>query len=188
MAGRKEFLMDGKPGYANLLRPVGQVLEALHVESFSLKVEGDDFLVSGKAESAKPSEATEEKGFRVVWQILRGRHPAQKEAPASTPSSGVIEMRYRPGDIERLEQEGRAKRRDPEGKADAHTLSQLLRVVGAFVDQKAGRLLNVTKETQTVEIEYVGPDGRTNTEEFAVSILYDLWVRMFLKRGGRSKS
>lgn len=180
--------MDARPGYANLLRPVGQVLEALHVESFSLRVDGDDFVVSGKAESAKPSEVTEEKGFRVVWQILRGRYPGQKEAPASTPSSGVIEMRYRPADIERLEEEGRAKRRDPEGKADAHTLSQLLRAVGAVVDQKSGRLLSVAKETQTVKIEYVGPDNRTSMEEFPVSNLYDLWVRMFLKRGGRGKT
>jgi hypothetical protein len=39
--------------YAHLLRPIGQMLEALGSESFMLKVEGDDFLVQG----SKPRRA-----------------------------------------------------------------------------------------------------------------------------------
>jgi hypothetical protein len=65
-------------------------------------------------------------------------------------------------------------------------LAQILRAVGAFVDQKQGRLLGVTKEGQEIAIEYESALRHSQREKFTVSSLYDYWVKMYLRRRERS--
>jgi hypothetical protein len=160
------------------------MLEALGVQSFILTVEGDDFSVRGK-KPADPARPNQEKSLRAMWQLLRGAKPSQEESLSLTPSSGVVELRYTPDDIARMEAEGRAKRKASSGAPEAHALSQILRAVGAFVDQKEGRFLSVKKEEQNITIEYETAVNRKVSEPFTVASLYDYWVRMYLKRRGR---
>jgi hypothetical protein len=86
-----------------------------------------------------------------------------------------------------MDQEAQRRRQGPGPGADsgAHTLSQILRAVGAFVDQKQGRLLAVTKEGQEISVEYESALKRRLTEKFTVASLYDFWVKMYLRRSGR---
>jgi hypothetical protein len=97
----------------------------------------------------------------------------------------VLELHYTHEDIERMDTEAQRKRQDIGGSPEAHTLSQILRAVGAFVDQKQGRLLGVTKEAQDITIEYESPLKRSMTEKFTVASLYDYWVKMYLRRRQR---
>lgn len=179
--------MVESPDYAQLLRPVGQMLESLGVESFMLQVEGDDFHVHGqKREEPPPPQPEQTKTLRVFWQLLRGKQSDPQEKP--TPSSGVVELHFSQDDIARLEAEGRAKRSQSGGSPEAHAISQILRAVGAFVHEKEGRLLGIKRENQTITVEYESALKRKVTQEFTVSGLYDYWVRMYLKRKARPET
>ncbi len=178
--------MSQGSNYSQLLRPIGQMLESLGVQSFILTVEGDDFSVRGQKprENSKPNEV---KSLRAIWQSMRA--PKHGSEGSSIPSSGVVELHYAPDDIERMEIEGRAKRKaaDSGDAPEAHALSQILRACGAFVDQKEGRMLAVKKDDQNITIDYESAMKRKISEQFTVASLYDYWVKMYLKRRTRSQ-
>ena len=173
--------MAGELNFSHLLRPVGQMLEPLQIESFSLKVEGQGVAVyAQKHEMPQPAQAV---SLKVSWQIFRRRKAEPAQEPQ--PSSGTLEIHYTYEDIARLDDVGQRKRTGASGSAEAHTLSQILRAVGAFVDQKQGRLLVVTKDGQEISIEYESALKRPLNEKFTVASLYDYWVKMYLRRRER---
>lgn len=167
--------------FSQLLRPVGQMLEALQIESLSLKVE--DAGVSVRAQK-RPERQTPAPNIslHVTWQIFRRK----KSEPEAQPSSGTLELHYSNDDIMRMDSEAQTQRRGTGGSPEANTLSQILRAVGAFVDQKQGRLLGVTIEGQDIAIEYESALKKTSTEKFTVSSLYDYWVKLYLRRRERN--
>jgi hypothetical protein len=167
--------------FSQLLRPVGQMLEPLQIESFSLKVE--DHGVAVYAERHETPQPAPNVSLKVSWQIFR-RKKTEPE-PDLQPSSGTLEMHYTHEDIARMDSEGQSKRSGAPGSPEAHTLSQILRAVGAFVDQKQGRLLGVRKDGQEISIEYESALKRALTENFTVASLYDYWVKMYLRRRDR---
>jgi len=160
------------------------MLDGLALESFSLTVEGDDFVVRGERREVPP-KTPEVKTFRVLWQLVRGKQPDPD--PVAVPTMGVLEFRYTAEDIEQMEQAGREKRAMPSGTPEAHSLPQVLRALGDFVDQKQGRLLAIKKEQEALTVEYESALKRKVSEELTVSTLYDYWVRMYLKRRGRGE-
>jgi hypothetical protein len=168
--------------FSQLLRPVGQMLEPLQVESFSLKVEdGGVAVFADKRETPQPAQNV---SLKVSWQIFRRKK--SETAPEPQPSSGSLEIHYSHEDIARMDSEGQGKRTGAPGSPEAHTLSQILRAVGAFVDQKQGRLLSVAKDGQDITIEYESALKRALTEKFTVASLYDYWVKMYLRRRERT--
>lgn len=97
-----------------------------------------------------------------------------------------LELRYTSEDTQRLERQGRAKRRDPAGTPDFSALSQALRVIGEYIDRKDGRLLGVSKHAGAMlTLEYDTGQHRLKKEEFLASGLYDLSVRMYKRRDTR---
>jgi hypothetical protein len=169
--------------FSQLLRPVGQMLEPLQIESFSLKVEdGGVAVFADKPET--PSRPAQNVSLKVSWQIFRRKNVEPEQEPQ--PSSGSLEIHYSHDDIARMDSEGQGKRTGAPGSPEAHTLSQILRAVGAFVDQKQGRLLGVVKEGQDISIEYESALKRALTEKFTVASLYDYWVKMYLRRRERT--
>jgi hypothetical protein len=169
--------------FAQLLRPVGQMLEPLRVESFSLKVE--DGSVSVRARKREERHVpTPDMSLRVTWQLFRRKKP--EIVSETQPSSGVLELHYTQDDIARMDTEAQARRTGSGGSPEAHALSQILRAVGAFVDQKQGRLIGVTVEGQDITIEYDSALKKTLTEKFTVATLYDYWVKMYLRRRQRN--
>ena len=93
--------------YAQLLRPVGQMLEALKVESFSLTIESTGVHVV--AEQKSETQCTDaELSLRVAWQSYRRPKGEPSRGPEAT--SGVLELHYSPSDIERIDTEERSKR------------------------------------------------------------------------------
>jgi hypothetical protein len=174
--------MSSDFNFSQLLRPVGQMLEPLEIESFSLKVEEQGIAVFAERRE-KPRTAAPEVSLKVSWQIFRRKKSETLQEPQ--PSSGTLEMHYTHDDIARMDNEGQNKRTGASGSPEAHTLSQILRAIGAFVDQKQGRLLGVYKEGQDVRIEYESALKRNTTEQFTVASLYDYWVKMYLRRRER---
>jgi hypothetical protein len=165
--------------YALLLRPVGQLLEALRIESFALLVENEDLVVRDQTPGRKQI-TPREKALLAEWQITHNR-PQDKEGALKL-AAGILEWRMTPADIERFEREGQARRRNPNLTPDIHSVSQMLRVVGALVDHKNGKLLSLTKDDQKLTFEYELLSGKKITEELGVAALYDLWVRIYRKK------
>ena len=175
--------MSPNYNFAQLLRPVGQMLEPLQVQSFSLKVEDGGVSVHAQRSEDRAAPAPD-LSLRVTWRLFRKK----KSEPASEPrpSSGVLELHYTHDDIARMDTEAQSRRKVAGGSPEAHNLSQILRAVGAFVDQRQGRLTGVTMDGQDITIEYDSPLKANVTEKFTVPTLYDYWVKMYLRRRQRS--
>jgi hypothetical protein len=99
--------------------------------------------------------------------------------PVSTPAS---QFRYLPKDIDRLERQGRARRHNPNGMPDAHSLSQLLRALGGYVSRREVHLLAISWRDEFVSIVYRTAEGRRELDNFRRDSIYDLWVEMYLRR------
>ncbi len=168
---------------SQLLRPIGAALEPLQIESFTLRIENQEILIRAqKREERRPPPVSS--ALPSVWDLF---HRKKVDAsPAPQPASRVVEFRYSYDDIVRMDSEDVSKRIATGGKPDPGALSQLLRAVGAFVDQKQGRLLGVTMEDHDFAIEYESALKQKTTAQHTVASLYDYWVKMYLRRRGRS--
>ena len=167
-------------GYSQPLRAIGQALEVLNIQSFEMQPMGDEFIVRG----AVPAPS------KRHWSVRFG---ADSEVPNfwnplydSREQESQIELRYSLQDIDLLEKEGRSRRSASEKPADASNLAQTLRCIGGYLQQKCARLLKVTRAFESVAVEYETSLGNPMKETFAVGDLYDLWVRMYLQRQGRT--
>ncbi|TMB62535.1 MAG: hypothetical protein E6J54_30410 [Deltaproteobacteria bacterium] len=182
--------MFGTANYAQPLRAIGQALELLNVESFDMEPDGEDFLVRGKATlpGNSPEQPSEEDKVRHIWGVLPRQRTLESgmNVPARPVTVTQLELRYTPKDVDRLESEGRAKRMDPRRIPDAGSLSQLFRTIGAYIGQKRARLLKVSWNGNSIVLLYETSPGRLNDEVLTVSDLYDVSVRMYMKRADRN--
>jgi len=138
------------------------------MESFALTMEGDTVIVRGRKRKDQAVDNLSRRGF---WQLLRSNRTAEVDEWES------VELRYTPEQLSHMDDEGRSKRGNL-GSPDAHSASQIVRAVGALVDQKEARLMSVRKDEEKIEIEYESPlKGRVN-EDFTVATLYEYWVKM----------
>jgi hypothetical protein len=165
--------------YAQSLRSIGQMLDALRIEWFSITVEADVFVVRDKTRS-RSQLTPREKAFLTRLQSSRGL--AQDKESARKLAAGIFEWQVTRVDLERLEGEEQAKRRSDSLTPESHSLPQVLRVVGGIIDQKRGRLISVSKDDQVVTLEYSSSSGQNASEEYTLPVLYDFWVRMYKRR------
>jgi hypothetical protein len=183
-------LMSGMIGYAQPLRAIGQALETLNLTAFELEPTGDDYYVRGVLAATHPAlsqDGPTSERLSTVWGRLppREQENANSETTAAAPMLTPIELQYTPKDVDRLEQEGQARRTDVHRIPDTATLSQVLRCIGAYVNQKPARLVKIIRELDAVTIEYETSLGTQMRETFGTSALYDLWVRMYMQRAER---
>jgi hypothetical protein len=148
--------------YARTLRAIGHALETLEVEVFELSCEGKNYLVR-----------TRPKTIKDKWhQILKYWFPTRFGA--------VGLLTYTPEDVERLQQEGQAKRKN--GGTNPNRLTQALRAIGFYVDLKNSRLIKISRNDEWMKVRYETASGSCNTEEFNLSSLYTLFMQMYVKR------
>jgi hypothetical protein len=145
------------------------------MKSFSLTMEGDTVIVRGRKHRDQRVDNLAQRGF---WQLFRSNRTAEVGEWES------VELRYTPEQLSHMDDEGRSKRGNL-GSPDAHSASQIVRAVGALVDQKQARLMSVHKDQEKIEIEYESTLKGRVTEDFTVATLYEYWVRMYLKRSSR---
>jgi hypothetical protein len=176
--------------YEHILRAIGQGLEALSVEAFDLDVANDTFLIQGAAtqkESEKPNAtnlSTFKKAFLEICHI--SKKPATSETPAgkTAASSRSLQLEFTQNDIDNLERDGRSLRSDWNASPLAHSLPQLLRTVGWYVDHKEGQLKKVSKNGDSMTVSYLEAIGTGKTETFTLLQLYDMWVHLYKRRKG----
>jgi hypothetical protein len=159
----KGFLMDERLSYKPLLRTIGQVLDALEVDGFDLTIAGDQFIITAQSPSPQSS-----------WHRFRRRFVKPSTAQAG---ETLTEFRYTLADLEELELEYRQLAVDGSRVPDRRSLPQVLRIVGAYVDEKLGELLSVTRHNPSFVITYLNSAGEKLTEDLLYLDVDGLFVR-----------
>ena len=176
--------------YEHILRAIGQGLEALSVETFDLQVANDTFLIEGAAtqkESEKPNAAklsAFKNAFLEICHISKNSATSETPAGKAGASSRSLHLQFTQNDIDRLERDGQALRSDWNASPLAHSLPQLLRTVGWYVDHTEARLHKLSKNGDTLTVSYTGSIGNAKIETFTLLQLYDMWVHLYKRRKG----
>lgn len=177
--------------YARHLRAIGQDLENLGLARFNLECTGNVYLVWPRADSvdAQPySSILANRRLRKLWQNrIEPRSRGREEYVIVNPLRSVKRYRYTSQEIESIEKAGRG-RRSQTTMADGHSLSQLLRTVGGLVSQKNQKLLGIAWQELSVSVVFENDRGQREIDVFRPDHLYDLWVRMYLRRNHRALS
>ena len=171
--------------YTALLRPIGQMLETLRIDSFAVTPDNGGFVIRDKTRS-RAQLTPRERAFLAELHLTHT--PALDKEDALRLAAGIFEWHITETDIERFELQGRRRRHAAQGTPDSHSVWQSLRFIGNILDQKRGEMFWISKEEQLVTIEYALSEGKTTTEEYSVPMLYDLWVRMYKRRNGNRLS
>jgi hypothetical protein len=165
--------------YSNTLRAIGQVLEKFRAQAYDIVCYGNCYLVRCQTQEQEKKV----KSFPNFLRLWRDEvEPKVGGGPNRRPPMNV-ELIYTSKDIERLDERGKASRRESKGMPNPHSLSNLLRGAGKAVDaKKNSRLLLASNHDHTVVIIYQTSNGARKVEEHPVSELYDAWVQTYLKR------
>jgi hypothetical protein len=164
------------------LRVIGQELEKREVSDFEVFSTTDGYRVRGDL----PPEPSMEPAPNAGWSLskLFRRQPddgeAQAEATASEPQAW--EQEYTWSDIGRLDDVYRTQRRGTSGLPDSYSTSQVLRVIGAYVEQRHWTVDAVSRRGPLLEIRHRDEYGHPQTAEHRYSELYDFAHRLHGRR------
>jgi hypothetical protein len=177
--------------YARHLRAIGQDLENLHLSTFNLEYTGDAYLVwiksDDQSESNNPLFRISKNRLQKLWRSkIPARVVGHEESFALSSTQTGKRLRYSVQELDRIEREHRSRRRQQSGTADGHCLSQLLRTVGDVVGQRGERLLGIAWQELSIGVVVETPQGRKEIDVYRPDNLYDLWVRMYLRRDNRA--
>ena len=165
--------------FARQLRALGQALEKFGLAGFDVELSRESFLVRGQLTKTEIKFSF----CRFVAELLRGSTRRQ-----SLTSPGQVDLRFLPVDIERFDRRGKNKRRDPTKMPDPYSVSQILRGVGAYLDNRdRTALIAITLKGKWVIINYQTADGRLERAQQDFEYFYDYWVKMYLHRSNRPK-
>ena len=165
--------------YAQTLRLIGQDLEKLLTEKLDLEVDKSGFIVRGEIVVSESEPASAEPQPKAGF--FAGLWKPKTIAPEPRVQIQAIERRYTAADLERFATEGRGSSTSDE-KPDFYKPGEFLRVIGAYLDKKRGRLLRLCKDDQQVTLHYETIHGEKITETQRMSSFYDLYIHMCKQR------
>jgi len=157
--------MTVRKSYDQLLRTIGQCLEAQRIGIFELRRQGENFVVHGE-----PEKETSLLAKLVIWQ-KRNR------------SQGLSgSLTFTSQDIDELDRQGRNRRAKPNRLPDFHSLPNTLRTVGSYLEAKGAELIELRKKELSVTILANNKAGHPELEERDIGSFYDLFIRLHGKR------
>lgn len=175
------------PSYEQALRAIGQGLEALGVAVFDLAIEGENYVIRGNPVGSRKTERLEPRAIRraflTVSKTVKSRFLTRTRTQELSPCSEVT-LRFSPKDVETLEREGLDSRSGNSQAPKPHSLPQILRSIGWYIDNKEGRVVKVSVRGHDVRICYSEAFGTEKMEELSLTNIYDIWVRMYKQRKG----
>jgi hypothetical protein len=180
----------GNTDFGRHLRIIGQDLENLHFSRFNLEFTGDAYLVWARPEagtaSQNPLSRVSRSRLQKLWKNrVEPRTFGHEEIYTDVAEQPARRLRYTIQDLDRIERDRRQLRRRGSGNADGHGLSQLLRTIGELVEQRNDRLLGISWQELSISMIAENSHGRKGIDVFRPDNLYDLWVKMYLKRDNR---
>jgi hypothetical protein len=104
------------------------------------------------------------------------------------PYVAIVELRFSIENITILDREGQARRRQSNKEIRFDSLSEILRAVGEYIDNKRGYLRRVSNSSSSsfddpgVEIEYESRAGDVRSETLAMSFIREAVVHMYKRR------
>ena len=170
-----------KPKHQYILRAIGQGLENLEVKLFELEFSDGCYWVSGNCKKTK-APVEEQPGLAKAFLRLI-RNSRRKTTGTPDLPFHFSGLRFGPPDIDALDRKGKALRSSSSGySTDPDSISQVLRMTGAYLDYKRGSLLRISWQQPILKLWYLTARGIEAREEFSPPDLYDLWVHQFKKR------
>ncbi|MGE5304709.1 MAG: hypothetical protein ACM3TN_15475 [Alphaproteobacteria bacterium] len=161
--------------YSQSLRVIGQALEVLRIDTFTLEKTGEKYIVGDWEPSFLRSIAEKVWGARDSDEILLS--PGKLSEP----------LIYTSSDTNRLEALGLSKRRSVSGET-SHNLSLSLRVVGDYLDRHRAVAFDISWAKHSVTVKYRTLADRHEETNFTVQDLVDLGVSMYLRRSSHRRA
>ena len=161
--------------YALSLRAIGQSLEMLRLQTFSLETKGQVYIVRSDSLTAAHE-----------W-ILRNSLTDNVSDVASENTERTVgdgSLRYGPREIARLHAQIEKKSRQQKGREE-HTLPGLLHALGELLDMKEASALDISWTPQAALVEYCTPDGICERKDFTIEKLHQLALRSKFRRSHR---
>jgi hypothetical protein len=149
--------------YAQALRVIGQELDALSVDSFELARWGDDYVVWPKR-----TERADKGLVSKITQMILGHDDSSREIPNR--------IYFTSTEILWADTQRRLKRQIG-SPTDRRDRSFVLRVLGDYLDRKNARHFTISWSRDSTSIRY-----DQIQEIFTTQNLYDLGIRMYLRR------
>jgi hypothetical protein len=158
--------MDTSTSYGQQLRSLGQYLEAQRINIFELTCRGERFVVKGE-----PEKETSLLAALRQWQQRRR-------------SEGLnAALTFTRNDLDQLERQGRAQRKQSNRLPDFYSLPNALRTVGQYLELKGAELLELQKRQLSLTVLSRNNDGHPQMEERSLASFYDLFLKLHDKRG-----
>lgn len=182
----------GPEDYGRHLRAIGQQLERLHLATFNLECTGTSYWIRLRVESTDMGNRFPlplKNGRLQKWLRIQNQvRTSEGEDDHSSLGGPSPSIKFPRQDVERLDRIGKNQRLQTSGLTDGHSLSQLLRTLGTLVNQRNHRLLGISWRDLSICIVVETAQGKREIDVFRPDNLYDLWVRMYLKRQNRALS
>jgi hypothetical protein len=161
-----------KFSYARILRTLGYALETSRVVNFDLTIENNVYTIKGNVIPAR-------KVSRGWMSQICGLLAKHRSSPSTEAATERILLRFSIDDIQSMEAEVRDRRGAASESPDPLSLSQLLRVIGAFMDNRNGEeLLGVRIDDRWVTINHVSRNNQLLKTTHDIDYFYDLWVKI----------
>jgi hypothetical protein len=174
--------------YARHLRAIGQDLENLRLTRFNLECTGSVYLIWPRSDTIdsqpRPSLLANRRLRRLWHNRIEPRPQGREEYVTVNPLRHIKRYRYTTYEIDKIDKAGQS-RRCLNGTSDGHSLSQLLRTIGGLIRQRNQKLLAIAWQELSVSVVFESDRGRREIDVFRLDHLYDLWVRMYLRRNNR---
>ncbi|HET7004624.1 MAG TPA: hypothetical protein VFK65_03980 [Candidatus Binatia bacterium] len=151
--------------YSQVLRVIGQSLEERGVQDFSLVWQDGEFVVRGKR------LAPVERGW--IDKLL-GHRAAQVERN--------VEIHYGLKSILWLQIRGEGMRTDPNRIPDYFRLSQTLRTVGSYIQNRAMPIVSLRRGGGTLYLEFQERSGKKRVEEHGMGSFENYFLRTYLRQ------
>ncbi|HEX2227666.1 MAG TPA: hypothetical protein VHM64_11030 [Candidatus Binatia bacterium] len=155
--------------YNRELRAVGQALEARGISTFELKTRPGQYVVSGKPD--KPASLVD---------ALRQLHNNNWRRCERT-------LTFTPEHVNTLEIKGKTRRRAPGRLPDFYNVSNILRTIGAYLDGKSARLVEIQKRPLSLTLLYKRSGGYPEVEDRTIVSFYETFIELHGKRARFNK-
>jgi hypothetical protein len=104
------------------------------------------------------------------------------------PYTALIELNFSNDDIKILDREGQARRGESSGEVRFDSVPEILRALGAYIDNKRANLRWVNNSCSTpsdypvIEVEYQTRAGDLQFETLTMNFIHDASVNMYKRR------
>lgn len=155
--------------YGKVLRVIGQDLAGFFPRTLEITTNGEIFEAQGQCHP-NPFEAVKETFLNRIWRRVARKVSAA--AAEETQPPACFARTYNAAEIDRLDRLHSANRGDGSRRADAYSLAERFRTMGAIVDKKHGNLKRLHKEADRLFIEYWDTHGQLQSAKLTTVIFY----------------